>query len=237
MIPRTIHYIWFGGAPIPERYRKFIDHWRTLMPDWEVICWDETNFDPRQCDYCREAYEAGRWAFVSDYARLKVLYDHGGIYLDTDEELIKPLDRFAGHKAIFGMEPGNRMQAGLLGCEPGSPVMRAMLDHYEGIHYLQPDGTQDNTVIGTHIAGVLQQLYPSFRYDSHITQELESGVVVYPDEYFCPDLLGLKIGENNYAVHRPMGSWLSTGGRLRKNLYILVTRIRPLAWLYKKIKR
>ena len=119
------------------------------MPDWEVVRWDESNFDVNCSVLCKQAYEAKRWAFVSDYVRVKVLYEEGGIYLDTDEEMVQSLDRFAYHKAFFGMEAGLRLQAGVFGCEPKNEIMAAILEYYNQIEYIEND-KQNNIVIGTH---------------------------------------------------------------------------------------
>ena len=87
MIPKIIHYCWFGGKPLPDEVKKYMETWKKYCPYYEITEWNESNFDVNQNQYCREAYEAGKWAFVSDYARLKILYDYGGIYMDTDMEV------------------------------------------------------------------------------------------------------------------------------------------------------
>ena len=92
-IPKVIHYCWFGKGKMPKLAEKCIESWKTYCPDYKIVCWTEENFDIQENRYAREAYEAGKWAFVSDYARLKVLYEEGGVYLDTDVELLKPLDK------------------------------------------------------------------------------------------------------------------------------------------------
>ena len=94
MIPKTTHYMWFGGNPLPESTKKYIESWKKFCPDYEIKQWDETNFDVHSCKYVEEAYNAKKWAFVSDYARFNALYQDGGIYLDTAVEMIKPLDDF-----------------------------------------------------------------------------------------------------------------------------------------------
>lgn len=206
-----------------------------MMPDWEIVRWDETNFDLLQSEFCRQAYEAKRWAFVSDYIRVNVMYNFGGIYLDVDEEMIQPLYKFALHKAFFGMEAGNRLQGGLFGCEKNSPVIGEILVHYNSLEYIK-NGQQDNTVIGTRFVEVLQDRYPHFQLNEQI-QELEEGVFVYPSRYFCPDLATLKITEESFTIHRPMGSWLNSQDKLKKYIYTFITKIKPFTWLYCKIKR
>lgn len=96
MIPKVIHYCWFGCKPLPEDVKRYIKTWKKYCPDYEIKEWNESNFDVKQNQYCREAYEAKKWAFVSDYVRLKVLYDYGGVYMDTDVEVCKPLDHSLG---------------------------------------------------------------------------------------------------------------------------------------------
>ena len=92
MIPKTIHYCWFGGKPIPEEYKAYMDSWRKYLPDYQIVEWNETNFDVNCIPFVKEAYEVGKFAYVSDYARLKVLYENGGVYFDTDVEVIRPMD-------------------------------------------------------------------------------------------------------------------------------------------------
>lgn len=104
MIPKIIHYCWFGGKPLPDEVKKYMETWKKYCPYYEITEWNESNFDVNQNQYCREAYEAGKWAFVSDYARLKILYDYGGIYMDTDMEVCKPLDRLASYAFWSGFE-------------------------------------------------------------------------------------------------------------------------------------
>lgn len=104
VIPPVMHYCWFGGKSIPEQDQAYIDGWRRMCPDYEVICWNEQNFDVNQIAYTKFAYENGKWAFVSDYVRIYVLYHYGGIYLDTDVELLKNLDELRYQYAYMGME-------------------------------------------------------------------------------------------------------------------------------------
>lgn len=115
MIPKIIHYCWFGGNPLPELAVKCIESWKKYCPDYEIKRWDESNFDLKCCDYVKEAYQAKKWAFVSDYVRFKVLYDEGGLYFDTDVELIKPIDDILARGPFMGVEVGQpfneRLQA------------------------------------------------------------------------------------------------------------------------------
>ena len=136
MIPKVIHYCWFGGKPLPKLAKKCLASWKKFCPDYEIIRWDESNFDVNGCDYSREAYEAKKWAFVSDYARLKVIVDNGGIYMDTDVEVVKPLDEFLSHEAFSGFENPRSITTGIMACEKGFAPFAEMLNEYYTQHFL-----------------------------------------------------------------------------------------------------
>ena len=129
MIPKIIHYCWFGRNPKPELAVKCIKSWKKRCPDYEIIEWNEDNFDISSCPlYVRQAYEAKKWAFVSDYVRLKVVYDEGGVYLDTDVELKKGLDALLAYDAYFGFEDGTHVNTGLgFGAVKGAPILKEMM--------------------------------------------------------------------------------------------------------------
>ena len=112
-IPKVIHYCWFGNGKMPKLAQKCIESWKKYCPEYKIVCWNEENFDINQNKYAREAYAAGKWAFVSDYVRLKVLYDEGGIYLDTDVELIKPLDKLIEERGYMGFDDNGVISTGL----------------------------------------------------------------------------------------------------------------------------
>ena len=132
MIPKVIHYCWFGGKPLPELAQKCIASWKKFCPDYELVRWDESNFDVKCCDYVREAYEARKWAFVSDYARLKALVDNGGVYMDTDMEVLRPLDAFMDKLAFAGLESETTISCGIMACEKGfAPFAEILADYYD----------------------------------------------------------------------------------------------------------
>ena len=151
MIPKKIHYVWFGGKPLTPLAERCLASWREFCPDYEIVRWDETNFDVRANRYCREAVAAGKWAFASDYARLWVLVNEGGIYMDTDVEVLRPLDRFLGEEAFSGFEAPDRIPTGIMAAVAHQPFFEQLLADYDGRSFLRPDGTPDLTTNVTYI--------------------------------------------------------------------------------------
>ena len=132
MIPKIIHYCWFGRNPLPEAYLHYIESWKRFCPDYEIREWNEDNFDVHQNQYCSEAYQAGKWAFVSDYARLKIIYDNGGVYLDTDIEMVKPIDDLLVGEGFFGFQSSGQINTGLgFAANKDSQILAYMLKIYD----------------------------------------------------------------------------------------------------------
>lgn len=182
-IPKIIHYCWFGGKPKPPLAEKCIKSWKKYCPDYEIIEWNESNFDLSTAPlYVHQAYEAGRWAFVTDYVRLKALLEMGGIYMDTDVEVVKPLDPYLQHSGFAGFEHPERVQTGLLACEKDFPLFRAFLAHYDTAQFYKPDGTQDIT---TNVE-VLTKLCLDRGMVCNDRFQMVEGLALYPREVFCP---------------------------------------------------
>lgn len=137
MIPKVIHYCWFGRNPIPAYLKKIMESWKRMCPDYEIKRWDESNFDVSSHPFIKAAYEAKAWAFVSDYARLKIIYENGGIYLDTDVELLKNLDFLLNYQCYIGVQQSEHLCAtGLgFGAAKHSPVVQKMLMQYDGLEF------------------------------------------------------------------------------------------------------
>lgn len=220
MIPKTIHYCWFGYNPKPKLAEKCIKSWKKYCPDYEIIEWNEDNFDISSAPlYVRQAYEAKKWAFVTDYVRLKVVYDHGGIYLDTDVELIKSLDQFLHHNAYFGFEDGIHVATGLgFGAKKDADVLAEMMEDYHDIPFVLEDGTYDTLPCPQRNTTVL--LERGLVQDNSY-QELP-GFVVYPEDVFSPfslQTMMLKKSKKTVSIHWFAGSWMSTAQReYRKRL-------------------
>lgn len=222
-IPKIIHYCWFGGAELPEDVQKCIESWKMYCPDYKIIRWDETNFDYNKYRYTKEAYEHKKWAFVSDVARLDIVYHYGGIYLDTDVELVKSLDALLDEPAFMGFERGRKVATGLgFGAEKGNSVIKANLEAYENMLVLLEDGKLNMPSCPRVTTACLEEL-GLFREDRY--QKLEN-VVVYPSEYFCPMLLedgSAETTENTVSIHHYFATWTTEARRkkeaLRRKVY------------------
>lgn len=208
-IPKTIHYCWFGRNPKPKLAEKCIKSWRKYCPDYEIIEWNEDNFDISAAPlYVRQAYDAKRWAFVTDYVRLKIVYDNGGIYLDTDVELKKNLDFLLKHGAYFGFEDQRNLNTGLgFGAEKGAQILLEMMEDYQNIPFLLEDGSCDLTPCPKRNTKVL------LRHGlllNNSKQQLEGDILILPTSYLCPiDYLTKKrnFTEDTVSIHWFDASW------------------------------
>ena len=206
-IPKMIHYCWFGGKPKPELAQKCIRSWKKYCPDFEILEWNEHNFDVSESPgYVQQAYACKRWAFVSDYVRLKALTEMGGVYMDTDVEVIRPLDPYLNHRAFAGFEHPERVQTGLLACEKDFPLFREFMAYYDTASFLREDGTPDVTTNVEILTGLCLQ---RGMVCNDRLQEIE-GLTLYPREVFCPvdyDTKRLKKTRKTVTVHWFSGSW------------------------------
>ena len=208
MIPKIIHYCWFGGKPLPELAKKCIDSWKKYCPDYEIVEWNESNYDINKNSYISEAYEAKKWAFVSDYARLDIVYNYGGIYLDIDVEIIKPIDSFLNDQCFFAEEKKGLVATGIgFAAEKNHHAVKMMLQQYDGVHFKLGKDMYDTTPCPYRNTRALKRL----GYKSKSEINFFDSVVVYPKEYFCPityETGELEITENTVAIHHFNESWI-----------------------------
>lgn len=226
MIPKTIHYCWFGGNGLPSHLKAYIETWRTYCPDYEIIEWNERNFDVSANQYCKEAYAAKKWAFVSDYARLKILYECGGIYMDTDVEVLKPLDELLKFDFFTGFESETIPITGIMGSKEKHDVIRKLLNEYEDRKFIKPDGSFDMTPNTIGITNTLQQNYGVILNNSR--QIFGNNNLLLPSDYLCcKDFITGKVSKtsNSYTIHHFEGSWLNSGGKSRIVIQRILSRI------------
>lgn len=209
MIPKKIHYCWFGSNPLPKKDKKCIESWRRYCQDYEILRWDESNYDISKNQYMKEAYDAGKWGFVPDYARLEIIYEHGGIYLDTDVELVKSLDELLVCESFMGFEDGEHVNPGLcIAAEPHHSAIKKLLDIYNGRRFLLPDGEPDLTPSPIMNTEKLKEM----GLKQNNRKQIVNGITIFPKEYFCPKDYKtgkLKVTENTYGIHWFHGSWQS----------------------------
>lgn len=213
MIPKTIHYCWFGGNPLPESAMKCIESWRKYFPDYKIIEWNEQNFDINAIPYTSEAYKAGKYAFVSDYARFKILHDHGGIYFDTDVEVIKSMDDIIARGGFMGRELGEELggdvNPGLgIGISAKHPIYAELLEKYSTLHFQNSDGSLNTTTIVKYTTELLK------KHGLRATNEIQTigDITIYPKDFFNPlnDNTGeLEITTNTRSIHWYAKTWLN----------------------------
>lgn len=229
MIPKTIHYCWFGGNPLPDLAIKCISSWKEYFPDYEIKEWNESNFDLNCCAYVKEAYDAKKWAFVSDYARFWILYNYGGLYFDTDVEVIKDMSDIIKRGAFMGCESfdgsGILVNPGLgLGVGPGVNFYKEILDDYNNSHFLNSDGTHNYMTVVTRTTDFL------VKHGLQPNDELQKidGINIYPKDYFCPmdyTTGKVELTENSCSIHWYDASWLDSRMKKRK---MITKKIRNL---------
>ena len=216
MIPKVIHYCWFGRNPLPESAQKCIASWRKFFPDYEIKEWNEDNFDVNIIPYTREAYEAKKYAFVSDFARFWILYNFGGLYFDTDVEVIKSMDDIIERGSFMGIEvpakegSNSQINPGLgLGALPNLDLYKTLLNKYATLSFRNDDGSLNQKTIVAYTTETLKEL------GLQLTEGIQqvASIYIYPTDYFNPldSLTGrLKITENTRSIHWYMNSWSDT---------------------------
>lgn len=225
MIPKIIHYVWVGGKDKPAEVLKYIDSWKKFCPDYQIIEWNEANFDINKVPFVKEAIENKKFAFASDYMRLYALFNYGGIYMDTDVEVLKPLDEFLNHKAFTGFENRINIPTAIMGSEKHHPWIKLLLDYYNDRHFVN-DGKLD-TMTNVNIISALTKIEYNFK-DNNKYQELEDNVVLYPNDYFCPKDYAtgeILLTKNTYTIHHFNGSWLKHKNNFGKKIVLLFKKI------------
>lgn len=248
MIPRKIHYVWVGGNPLTPLAEKCIESWKKFCPDYEIVRWDESNFDINENTYCKQAYEKKKWAFVSDYIRLKVLYEHGGVYLDTDVEVIKNIDKFLKYPAFSGFENETNVQTGVIASEKNNLWIKRNLDFYSYHSFIKKNGSLDLTTNVITITNITKKMYPQIALNN--TEQHFESVSFFPKDYFCPlsyVTKELEITKNTHMIHHFAGSWIGRPSLFQKIIKKIKSVIKKIigkknmekyrAWKKEKVER
>lgn len=223
---KIIHYFWFSDDPLPPMVQKCIESWKKFFPDYELKWWNSKNYDVNKCDYTREAWQAKKYAFLTDYARFDVLYHYGGIYFDTDVEVIKDMSDIIKRGPYMGLEAGtiksfiksnkkkarsfnhSRVDPGQgMYAYPGLPLFKSVLDDYGSRHFIKSDGKFDQTNLPQYVSRSMRK-HQVILKDGLAYCE---GIYIYPKDYFCPlsyITKRLKITKNTRSVHWYNASWL-----------------------------
>lgn len=216
-IPKVIHYCWFGRKTIPDRNKACIESWKKYCPDYEIVEWNEDNYDVRKNRYMGQAYEAGKYGYVPDYARIDILHQYGGIYLDTDVEMIRSFDELLPLEAFTSFEEYPTVNfGGGSGCVKGFPLLENILAFREKIDFINPDGTYNTKTCGYY------ETVPLIREGLKLTGKMQNvqGLTVLPSDYFHPksSVTGqTTITENTYSIHQFNWSWVDTDKMTEKN--------------------
>ncbi len=232
-IPKIIHYIWLGDRPFDKTSIKCMNTWNKFLPDYEVIRWDDEKCKEiiSQCKYASQAYAAKKYAFVSDYIRVYVLYHYGGVYMDTDVQIFKNIDKFLYDEAFTCFENATMIPTALMACTKGNDWMKALLEDYDGRSFIKEDGNMDLT---TNVIAITNRSLKMGFIPNAKEQVFGPGVHVYTKDYFCPiDTYSNNnvFTENTYAAHLYNGSWTSPTRRklskLKKKLGIDISKVLP----------
>ena len=222
MIPKIIHYVWIGGEK-PAKIEEYINNWKSTMADYEFKEWNLANWDISQYPFAEEALADKKYAYISDIIRLDVIYEYGGIYLDTDVEILKPFDDFLSHRAFFGYMYDNSLSSAIFGAEKGVSIFSNMLNLYQRVPYSElkkgnfPDA--NNAVFNSYFS----KYYPKLTFDNTFI-EIDDSIVVYPKEYFEQPTYNSSI---NYSIHHFSNSWGEDGPAYKKVLKQAIKRILP----------
>lgn len=206
MIPKIVHYCWFGHNEKSGLVKECINSWKKYLPDYEIIEWNEDNFDVNCNEYVKQAYQAKKWAFVSDYARLYALYNYGGLYFDTDVEVLKSFDVFLEQKAFTGFETNDSPVTAVMGSEKGHLVFYSFLKHYDDLQFIDDNGNM-NLATNTH---TISDYLLENGIKGNGKEQQVNDFRVYPAIYFCPNNLSRiwnRPSRKSYAIHYFDQSW------------------------------
>lgn len=219
MIPKKIQYIWFGKGKKSELITQCMRKTKEMLPDWDINEWTEDNYDIEQCEYMKEAYEKKQYAFASDYARFDILYKYGGVYLDTDVELLKRIpDTLLMDWGFTGIEGNQKVAPGLIfACEAGNEMVKEILDNYRRDHFIDEHGKMNTKTVVDRVT----EVFSKYGFQRNGKEQIINGFHIYPCKYFCAyDFVTkeFEITENTISIHHYTATWLSTRKRIRAKI-------------------
>ena len=239
MIPKIIHYCWFGGKPMPELPLKCIESWKKFLPEYELRLWNEETFDINSVPYVKEAYEARKFAFVSDYVRLWALEQEGGVYLDTDVEVLRSFDSLLNDTAFIGLEESLALLPGtcVMGCEAHCQWVKDMLSTYKDAKFLKEDGSMDLTTNVQRLGAKMVE--GGLLHERRIQYLPQWGLRVYTHDYFSPitSTRVMRKTKNTYCIHRFAGSWVDGKKGGIRNWWIVREMINILVQIKRKLRK
>jgi mannosyltransferase OCH1-like enzyme len=223
MIPKIIHYCWFGGNPIPPKAKRCVSSWINYFPDYKIIEWNESNYNVNKIPYTTDAYKSKKYAFVSDYARFDILHQYGGVYFDTDVEVIKPFDSILANGPFLGMDQSKEINPGE-GCafNVSQPVLKEILAVYQGLDF------QDSMKNKHTIVCITTGIFAKYGYKKINSIQKIADTTIYPVEYFNPvdyDTLYIHKTPNTYSIHYGDASWFNGMQRISTIIHRCLCRI------------
>lgn len=228
IIPKKIHYVWVGGSEKNKDIKRCMKTWTRHLKDYEIIEWNESNFDMESHPFLKAAYEAKKWAFISDYIRAYVIYNEGGIYLDTDIILLDNFDKLLKHDAFVGFENMEHPFTAVFGAKPKHPFVKKMLDYYDNLDVYNFEFASNNTI---SVSDILINEYGCKKNNKF--QELKEGIVVYPDTVLCNP------SKDSISIHIFTGTWLGNKKTFKykiiKFIKLRTTTSKRANWYYKYI--
>lgn len=225
MIPKVIHYIWLGGNPLPKIAKKCIKSWKKYCPNYEIKRWDETNLNLNLCPYVQKAYDQKKYAFSSDVFRFEILKNEGGIYLDIDVELIKPIDDLLNNEVFMGFESEQYVAPGLiLGSVPNNRVIAEIREKYSNLDFEISKNNKTATVC-VIVTDILKKYGLELK---DLNQKLSNGIMIYNTHYFCPKSVDdgkVRISDETYSIHHYLATWRSGSQKFKNNIKKFIKRI------------
>ena len=224
MIPKVIHYIWIGDNPLPKIAEKCIESWKKYCPDYEIKRWDESNLNIDFSEYCRQAYDNKKWAFVSDVLRYDILLKEGGIYMDIDVELLKPIDDLLNAKCFMGFEAKELAPGLIMGAEAGNKDVEELLKMYDNEKFILNDGSMNLKTICTRAVEYYTAKGLKIIDDIQVVSE----TTIYPKRYFNPTDLNtqkVKITKDTYSIHHYVASWYTKGMKFKRGVKTFLNKI------------